>query len=296
MSHLIEHYLDTSWSEKGLSDQSLSAYLSDLMAFESWLQQHYQTQISEATASEIGKYLGYLLNQKQNSVQTIARLVSCLRGFYKWLLRQQHISANPMAVIESPKLPQQLPGTLSEHQVEAILAEPDVDNPIELRDKAMLELLYACGLRVSELVSIRLSQINLRQGSVRIIGKGSRERLVPMSEQAASWLSTYISHSRSGFQRGTATDAVFLSNRGKKMSRQAFWYRLKLYVERAAIETSVSPHSLRHAFATHLLNHGADLRALQMLLGHSDLSTTQIYTHVATDHLKKLHRQHHPRG
>jgi integrase/recombinase XerD len=223
-------------------------------------------------------------------------MMSSLRGFYGYLVINKQISSDPMALLESPKLARKLPDSLSEDDIDRLLSEPNEEDPIECRDKAMLELLYATGLRVSELVGLTMEQISLRQGLVRIVGKGGKERLVPLGELAVTEVESYLKYARTELLKGKQSDVLFPSKRAQQMTRQTFWHRIKLYALRANIATAISPHTLRHAFATHLLNHGADLRVVQLLLGHSDLSTTQIYTHVATARLASLHSEHHPRG
>jgi integrase/recombinase XerD len=228
--------------------------------------------------------------------RTTARLLSSLRRFYGYLVREEKIKSDPTALIDSPKIGRPLPKSLTEEQVEKLLQSPDVATHYGLRDRAMLETLYATGLRVSELVGLTLSQVSLTQGVVRVIGKGDKERLVPLGEEAITWISRYLAEGRPKLVRSRSTDALFTTARGGPMTRQAFWHNLKVHTRTADIQTALSPHTLRHAFATHLLNHGADLRVVQMLLGHADLSTTQIYTHVAQARLKTLHEMHHPRG
>ena len=224
-------------------------------------------------------------------------MLSSLRRFFQYCYREKLRTDDPTIQLAAPKLPARLPKDLSESQVDDLLAAPDVTDPLELRDKAMLEVLYACGLRVTELVSLSLPDVSLRQGVIRVIGKGNKERLVPMGEEAVYWLEVYLAQARPSLLNGQAADVLFPSKLGRQMTRQTFWHRIKHYAVVAGIATEkLSPHVLRHAFATHLLNHGADLRVVQMLLGHSDLSTTQIYTHVATERLRTLHQQHHPRG
>ncbi|MFQ6370864.1 site-specific tyrosine recombinase XerD [Shewanella sp. YIC-542] len=291
---LIEGFLDELWSTKGLSDNTLSAYRSDLLHFDAYLQQR-QLSLLAAGRDVIQDYLG-LRYDNGAAKSSSARLLSSLRRFYGFLLIRQLIGDDPMALIASPKLPRKLPDTLSEADVEALLAEPDGDDTLEGRDKAMLELLYATGLRVTELVGLTLEQISLRQGLVRITGKGGKERLVPMGEVAIDVVSRYLKLQRAALLVAGQSDVLFPSSRGRMMTRQTFWYRIKLYAQRAGISKALSPHTLRHAFATHLLNHGADLRVVQLLLGHSSLSTTQIYTHVANARLQALHAEHHPRG
>ncbi|NOY61929.1 MAG: site-specific tyrosine recombinase XerD [Gammaproteobacteria bacterium] len=291
---IIDNFLDAIWMENGLSDNTLSAYRHDLQALASWLQCSDLTLVA-ARRHELSEYLGARL-QKGSSSRSMARLLSSMRRFYQHLLREKTISEDPSARIESPKLGRPLPKALTEQEVEQLLAAADVGDPLGLRDRAMLELLYACGLRVSELISLTALQINLRQGVIRVTGKGNKERLVPMGEEAILWLQRYAAEARSELLHGRISDALFVTRRGGAMTRQAFWHMVKRHARQAAINKTLSPHTLRHSFATHLLNHGADLRALQMLLGHSDLSTTQIYTHVAKERLKEIHAQHHPRG
>ncbi|MGK0499718.1 MAG: integrase/recombinase XerD [Oceanicoccus sp.] len=294
-SPVIDNYLDAIWMEKGLSPNTLSSYRRDLLLFNRWLQQNAGPSLLKVQAATIQSYLAFCLQQKK-SQRTTARLLSCLRGFYQYHLRESLLSIDPSQNIASPKLPLPLPKSLSEEEVESLLAAPDVELPLELRDRAMLELLYASGLRVTELVTLRLGQVNMSQGVVRVMGKGSKERLVPTGEEALFWLRRYLEQARPLLLGGKMSDVLFPSKRGTVMTRQTFWHRIKIYAQRAAIDKPLSPHTVRHAFATHLINHGADLRVVQLLLGHSDLSTTQIYTHVARERMKELHAQHHPRG
>lgn len=291
---LINAFLDSSWMEKGLSTHTQESYRRDLSQFAIWLNCHTDG-LMTADSAAIQRFLEFRFQQKLSS-RTSARFLSCLRGFYRYLLRENLLKENPVALIENPKLGKPLPKSLTESDVEALLAAPDVENPIGLRDRTMLEVLYACGLRVSELVGLNMSQINLRQNVVRIIGKGSKERLVPMGEEAAIWLERYLREARPVLLNNIPDEIVFPSTRAQPMTRQTFWYRIKYWAEVAGIKAELSPHTLRHAFATHLLNHGADLRVVQLLLGHSDLSTTQIYTHVAKLRMKQQHALHHPRG
>ena len=291
----IERYIDAMWMEKGLSDNSLSSYRRDLRQFHEWLAKNKDSTIVKADRSSLQAYLGARLQQGQ-SPRSTARFMSCARGFYHYLLREGRLTADPTLDVDSPKLGRPLPKSLSEQDVDKLLQAPDLDIALEFRDRTMLELLYACGLRVSELTSLQLSQVSVNQGVVRVFGKGSKERLVPMGEEALLWLQRYMAGPRSELLKGSPCDAVFPSRRGRQMTRQTFWYRIKIYAQRAGIKSELSPHTLRHAFATHLLNHGADLRVVQLLLGHSDLSTTQIYTHVAKQRMQELHAQHHPRG
>ncbi|WP_049629228.1 site-specific tyrosine recombinase XerD [Cellvibrio sp. pealriver] len=291
---LINEYLDNIWMEKGLSDNTQESYRRDLEQFAGWVAAQKRKLIS-ADAVLLQTYLDFRLQQKLSS-RTSARFLSCVRGFYRYLLREGRISESPVALVENPKLSRSLPKSLSEFDVEALLAAPDLSDPLGLRDRTMLEVLYACGLRVSELVELNMPQINLRQNVIRVVGKGSKERLIPMGEEAAAWLARYLREARPVLLNNLPDEVVFPSNRGQPMTRQTFWYRIKHWAMVAGIKKQLSPHTLRHAFATHLLNHGADLRVVQLLLGHSDLSTTQIYTHVANLRMKQQHQLHHPRG
>ena len=291
----IERYIDAMWMEKGLSDNTLSSYRRDLRQFNDWLVKNKHSSVTRADRSSLQAYLGARLEQGK-SPRSTARFMSCVRGFYHYLLREGRLTVDPTLDVDSPKLGRPLPKSLSEAEVERLLNAPDLDEALEFRDRTMLELLYACGLRVTELTSLQMVQVSLNQGVVRVFGKGSKERLVPMGEEALSWLQRYMAGPRAELLKGIPSDVVFPSRRGTQMTRQTFWYRIKIYAQRAGIKNSLSPHTLRHAFATHLLNHGADLRVVQMLLGHSDLTTTQIYTHVAKQRMQELHAQHHPRG
>ncbi len=292
---LIERFVDALWLEQGLSERTRASYQSDLQLFARWLRTGSDRRLTKVRRGDILQYLSAGM-QRGDKSSTAARRLSCLRRFYRYLLREGSVVTDPTLQIDSPRLMRALPKVLSEADVEALLDAPDLAEPIGLRDKAMLEVLYGCGLRVSELVKLSMDQVNLRQGVVRIIGKGSKERLVPLGEEAIDWMARYLREGRADLLAGRWSDAVFPGNRGTAMSRQAFWYRIKHYAQQANIRASLSPHTLRHAFATHLLNHGADLRVVQMLLGHADLSTTQIYTHVARQRLQDLHARHHPRG
>ena len=289
---LIDLFLDASWSEQGLSENTLSAYGSDLLIFAEFLA---AKSMLDVHGSDISQFMAVRFEHGV-SRRSAARMLSALRQFYRYLVREGQIKVDPTTHIEPPQLGRPLPVSLSEDDVEKLLAAPDETLVLGCRDRTMLELLYATGLRVSELISLRFEQISLRQGAVRIVGKGNKERLVPVGEQALSWLEQYISTAREVILAGRQSDFLFITHRGSAMSRQAFWYLIKRYAGVAGITKSLSPHTLRHAFATHLLNHGADLRVVQLLLGHSDLSTTQIYTHIAQERLKELHQQFHPRG
>ncbi len=291
----IERYIDAMWMEKGLSDNTLNSYRRDLRQFNDWLAKYKKSTVLRADRADLQAYLGARLQQGQSQRST-ARFMSCVRGFYRYLLREGRVTVDPTLDVDSPRLGRPLPKSLSEQDVEKLLQAPDLEDPLEFRDRTMLELLYACGLRVTELTTLRLVQVSLNQGVVRVFGKGSKERLVPMGEEALLWLQRYLAGPRAELLRGLPCDVMFPSRRGSQMTRQAFWYRIKIYARRAGISRELSPHTLRHAFATHLLNHGADLRVVQMLLGHSDLTTTQIYTHVAKQRMQELHARHHPRG
>ena len=277
---------------EGLSRHSVAGYLSDLQRLARWASPRPLLALDQA---DLARYLETLAAEGLHP-RSRARFLSALRRFYRFHLAQQRLGADPTLNLESPKLGRPLPKDLSEAEVEALLAAPLVETPLGLRDRAMLELLYACGLRVSELVGLRVDQPNLRGGFLRVTGKGAKERLVPMNDTAMDWLARYVEAARPQLLAGSGSEALFPSREGEFMTRQAFWYRIKLLGQAAGITRALSPHTLRHAFATHLLNHGADLRVVQMLLGHSDLSTTQIYTHVANARLQELHARHHPRG
>ena len=291
---LLEKYLDALWLEKGLSNNTLASYRNDLKQLQLWAEKNGLALIA-LRQNHLQAFLADRF-EKSFSSRSTARFLSCIRGFFTYLLRENLISEDPVALIDSPKLGRPLPKTLTERDVEKLLEAPDIETAIGLRDRTMLEVIYACGLRVSELVGIEVPMVNLRQGVLRVTGKGSKERLIPLGEEASDWLQRYLKNGRPDLMKGVPGTAVFPSNRGKAMTRQAFWHRLKQYAIVAGIDKPLSPHTLRHAFATHLLNHGADLRVVQLLLGHADLSTTQIYTHVAQERMKSLHQQHHPRG
>ncbi|NTS75448.1 site-specific tyrosine recombinase XerD [Catenovulum sp. SM1970] len=289
----LDDFIEHLWIELGLSQNTMAAYKRDLNQFNHYLI-HQKIALLDVQELDVSAYLVHLYD-KNIGARSVARKLSCLRKFYSYLLLEKQINHDPCANIDSPKQAKPLPKTLSEKDVEALLEAPNVDDDIELRDKAMLELLYACGLRVTELVSLQLEQINLRQGVIRVTGKGNKERLVPMGEEAAEWLAQYIKYARPNLI-AAGHNVVFASKRGQQMTRQTFWHRIKYYAVQAGIRSDLSPHTLRHAFATHLVNHGADLRVVQTLLGHSDLSTTQIYTHIAKERLQSIHAEHHPRA
>jgi len=292
---LIDRFLDAFWSERGVSRNTLASYDRDLRLLCHWLDERGAS-MEQATRVELLEYLAVRV-QEGAKAATTARLLSSVRRFYRWQVRENMRKDDPTAQIEAPKQGRHLPNTLSEEEVEALLQAPDTGNAHGLRDRAMLELLYATGLRVSELVGIRLSELSLSHGVIRITGKGNKERLVPIGEEAHDWIQTYLRDARPTLMQGKdIAEHVFVTTRGSGMTRQMFWVMIQRYALAGGIVRHISPHTLRHAFATHLLNHGADLRVVQMLLGHSDLSTTQIYTHVAQARLQDLHREHHPRG
>lgn len=293
---LISQFSDAIWLEDGLGEKTRQAYASDLARLSGWLEQQPGAPgLRSAKRTDLLAWMSRGLAEGLKT-STAARRLSGIRRFYRYLLREGLIAEDPTLRIDSPKLPRRLPDNLTEADVEALLTEPDPEIPLELRDRAMLEILYGCGLRVSELTGLTVDRVNLRQGVVRISGKGGKDRLVPLGEEAIDWLLSYMKEARPELLKGKSSDALFPGNRASAMTRQTFWYRIKHYAVRAGIRKHLSPHTLRHAFATHLLNHGADLRVVQMLLGHSDLSTTQIYTHVARQRLQDLHQAHHPRG
>jgi integrase/recombinase XerD len=288
---LIDAFVDTLWLEDGLSANSLAAYRRDLVALARELPGR---SLASATETDLRSY--FARAHASSRVSTANRRLATFRRFFRWALRESHVRADPSLRLPTARRPARFPVTLSEAQVEALLAAPDIATAHGLRDRAMFELLYATGLRVSELVGLRLIELSLNDGLVRIVGKGSKERIVPLGEEARAWTERYLRESRPVLLAGRSDDAVFVTQQGAGMSRQMFWKLIKRYALLADIRAPLSPHGLRHAFATHLLNHGADLRVVQMLLGHADISTTQIYTHVARERLKSLHARHHPRG
>ncbi len=292
---MIEGFADTLWMERGLSANTLAAYQSDLRAFAVWLARDRDRELVQACRADLLDYLT-VLAQSGRKPRSAARLLSCLRQFYGHLLRQGLIGEDPSARVDPPRLGRPLPTTPTETEVETLLAAPDASEPRGHRDRTMLEVLYASGLRVTELVSLTPQSVSLTQGVVRVTGKGNKERLVPLGEEASGWLAEYVRGPRLMLLGGRVSDYLFPTARSECITRQAFWQLIKRYALEAGITKSLSPHTLRHAFATHLLNHGADLRVVQMLLGHSDLSTTQIYTHVARERLQQLHTRHHPRA
>jgi len=293
----IDQFLDSLWLERGLSRNTLDSYRHDLQLVEAFLNDMDIT-LGEASYVNLSDYFSFRLNSdKEYKNSSTARLMSALRRYYQYLCREKIREDDPSAKLQSPKTIKPLPKSLSESEVDGLLSSPDLSDMVQFRDKAMLELLYATGLRVSELVGLHVEQVNLQQGVVRITGKGNKTRLVPLGEESLYWLERYLDEARPELLKGMSSDILFPSRRGNVMVRQTFWHRIKFYAQVCGIDKdALSPHVLRHAFATHLLNYGADLRVVQMLLGHSDLSTTQIYTHIAQDRLKDLHHEHHPRS
>jgi len=290
----IDRFLDAVWMERGLSPNTLAAYRADLTALERWLDEHQ----SDLIAAGRGDLLSFMASRVQAGARprSTARQLSSFRRFYRYLVREGVLREDPTAQIAMPKVGRSLPRSLTEEEVEALLAAPTVSDPLGHRDRTMLEVLYATGLRVSELVSLKLTSVNLNQGVLRIVGKGDRERLIPLGEEAVQWIHQFLQGPRVEILLERQTDYLFPTRRGDRMTRQAFWHIIKRYARKAGVQKELSPHTLRHAFATHLLNHGADLRVVQMLLFFNDTATTEIYTHVARERLKDLHSQHHPRG
>ena len=291
----LDRFCDALWLEDGLSPRSLESYRRDLTQLFAWLapQGIAPDQIQR---DRIQAFLAHRTLDEGIAARSLARQLTAIKRFHRWLLREGRRTDDPTLTVEAPRLPKPLPKTLTEAEVEALLAAPDVDTPLGLRDKAMLEALYAAGFRVSELVGLPLAAVSLTDGVARVMGKGRKERLVPLGEDAREWIARYASDARPGLLKGKGSEALFVTERGGPMTRQMFWYLIKRHALHAGIRSPLSPHTLRHAFATHLLNHGADLRVVQMLLGHADIATTQIYTHVAKERLKRLHAEHHPRG
>jgi integrase/recombinase XerD len=291
----IDNFCDALWLEDGLAKATLSSYRSDLGRLALWLANNAHEALLDLREETLTAFIAHLARQMRATSQ--ARYLSTLRRFYRWQIGRGRIVADPTLKLANPSRPSRLPKVMSEKQVEALLAAPDLDTPLGRRDRAMLETIYATGLRVSELVGLKLHEVNFDMGVVRVFGKGSKERLVPLGEEAIDWLRRYLAEGRPALLDKRQSDDLFVTTRGAAMSRQAFWQLIKRYALHAGIDPArLSPHVLRHAFATHLLNHGADLRVVQLLLGHSDISTTQIYTHVARERLKSLHAVHHPRG
>jgi integrase/recombinase XerD len=293
---LLDEFSDALWLEDGLSRNTLESYRRDLNKFAEWLAKQRGCGLPDATHADIQGFLAHLMGGQKAKATSTSRAISSLKRLYRYLLRQNKVAADPTLQIATPKLPRSLPKSLTEEDVELLLNAPDVDAPLGMRDRTMLEVLYASGLRVSELVGLSVAQVSLDMGVTRVMGKGSKERLVPLGEEALDWVKKYLVEARPALLSGKVSDALFVTQQGSAMTRQMFWYLIKKHAKHGGLHKPLSPHTLRHAFATHLLNHGADLRVVQMLLGHSDISTTQIYTHVARERLKALHAMHHPRG
>ena len=291
----IDNFCDALWLEDGLAKATLDSYRSDLGRLAGWLAEHGHEALLDSRETTLTAFIAHLARQTRASSQ--ARYLSTLRRFYRWQVGRGRLVSDPTLKLANPSLPSRLPKVMSEKQVESLLDAPDLDTPLGLRDRAMLETIYATGLRVSELVNLKLHEVGLADGVLRALGKGSKERLVPLGQLAIDWITRYLHEARPDILHGQQSDALFVTARGGAMTRQAFWQLIKRYALVAGIDPArLSPHVLRHAFATHLLNHGADLRVVQLLLGHADISTTQIYTHVARERLKSLHAEHHPRG
>jgi integrase/recombinase XerD len=295
-AELLDEFSDALWLEDGLSRNTLESYRRDLNKFSSWLAEQRGCGLLATTHADIQGFLAFLVSKQKARATSTSRAISSLKRLFRYLLRQNRITVDPTLQIATPKLPRSLPKSLTEEDVELLLNAPDVETPLGMRDRTMLEVLYATGLRVSELVNLSVAQVSLDMGVTRVMGKGSKERLVPLGEESLDWVRRYLVEARPALLAGRMSDALFVTQRSDAMTRQMFWYLIKKHAKHGGLHKALSPHTLRHAFATHLLNHGADLRVVQMLLGHSDISTTQIYTHVARERLKQLHSQHHPRG
>ncbi|MFZ3321299.1 MAG: site-specific tyrosine recombinase XerD [Usitatibacter sp.] len=295
-SRVLDRFADGLWLNDGLARNTLESYRRDMSQLAAWLGESQGKTLLEAQSADLQRHLAWQIDTRHAKPRTTSRLVSSLKRFYQFALREGLRGDDPAAELDSPKLPRSLPKTLSEEEVEALLGAPDVETAQGVRDRAMLETLYASGLRVSELVGLKGVQVSLDMNVIRILGKGSKERLTPLGEEAADWIARYQREARPRLLGARKSDALFVTARGGPMTRQSFWGLVKRYAAAAGIHRAISPHTLRHAFATHLINHGADLRVVQLLLGHADISTTQIYTHVARERLKALHRKHHPRG
>jgi integrase/recombinase XerD len=291
---LIDRFIDALWVEDGLAPLTLAAYRRDLGLFAAWQEQASDRTLEHTQESDLLAYMS--ARHAATRATTANRRLTVFKRFFRWALREHLCTADPTLKLLAARQPMRVPKTLSEAQVEALLAAPDPDSPLGLRDRTMMELMYASGLRVSELVGLKTVHVGLNEGALRVTGKGSKERLVPFGEEAHGWLRRYLADARSAILRGQVSDALFVTVRGGPMTRQMFWVLIKRHALQAGVQVPLSPHTLRHAFATHLLNHGADLRAVQMLLGHADISTTTIYTHVARERLRQLHARHHPRG
>ena len=295
-AELLDQFCDTLWLEDGLSRNTLDSYRRDINKFIAWCLSERRNSLLHITHADIQGYLADQMNQHKAKSSSMGRNLSSLKRLFRYLVRQGLIDADPTLQIDAPKLPRALPKTLTEQDVDLLLEAPDTDTALGIRDRAMLEVLYATGLRVSELVGLRIAQVSMDMGVLKVMGKGSKERLVPMGEVSLDYLRNYVDSARPELLSGKLSDDLFVTAHGVSMTRQMFWYLIKKYSKKIGLNKPISPHTLRHAFATHLLNHGADLRVVQMLLGHADISTTQIYTHVARERLKQLHSKHHPRG
>ncbi len=293
---ILDEFIDTLWLEDGLSRNTLDSYRRDLQKYANWLRESQQKNLLEADQGDMQAFLADVVITQKAKATTSSRLISSLKRFYRFQYRQGSISKDPSLQVSPPKLPRTLPKSLTEAEVEVLLHAPDITTILGIRDRTMLELLYASGLRVSELVGLEVAQVGLNEGVLRVMGKGSKERLIPVGEVALDWLGKYLGGARLEILSGQITSKLFVTKRGAGLTRQMFWYLVRHYSKLNNINKNISPHVLRHAFATHLLNHGADLRVVQLLLGHADISTTQIYTHVARERLKSLHQKHHPRG
>ena len=291
---LLDEFCDALWLEDGLSRNTLESYRRDLELFAAWLQTRRAAALLDTTHLDLLDFLSHQARRVKSS--TASRHLSSFKRFFRYAVRQGNIKLDPTLQIDAPKIPRTLPKSLTEADVDALLNAPKTSDVLGLRDRTMLEVLYATGLRVSELITLTVAGVSLDMGVVRVMGKGNKERLVPLGEEALTWIQRYLTGTRAGLLNGRVSDAMFVTQRGVAMTRQAFWHLVKRYALQAGLKTLPSPHTLRHAFATHLLNHGADLRVVQLLLGHADISTTQIYTHVARERLKQLHAKHHPRG
>ncbi|MDW7604322.1 MAG: site-specific tyrosine recombinase XerD [Candidatus Nitrotoga sp.] len=295
-NNILDKFCDSLWLEDGLSRNTLESYRRDLRKFISWIEEKSNSTLLEATHANIQDFLAYLVTEKKEKASSTSRSISSLKRLFRYLLRQELILADPTLKIITPKIPRNLPTILTEQDVEALLGGPNINTHLGMRDRTMLEVLYASGLRVSELVGLSTTQVSLEMGVIRVIGKGKKERLVPLGEESLNWLNHYLTNARPALLGDRLNAAMFVTQRGAAMTRQTFWYLIKRHAKNGGLHKALSPHTIRHAFATHLLNHGADLRVVQILLGHKDISTTQIYTHIARERLKQLHALHHPRG
>jgi integrase/recombinase XerD len=293
---LLDQFADSLWLSDGLAKNTIESYRRDVGQLAAWLRATKRPSLADAATHDLQAFLAHRVEDKKSSPKSTARLTSAIKKFYQYLIRERLLDIDASATLESPKLTRGVPKSLSEANVDALIAAPDVNTPLGLRDRAMIEMLYAAGLRVTELVTLKVSQVSLDMNVVRVIGKGDRERLVPIGQEAADWIRRYLAEARGEILGEQKSPDLFVTHRGGAMTRQMFWHTIKTHAFRAGIYTPISPHTLRHAFATHLINHGADLRVVQLLLGHADITTTEIYTHVARERMKALHQTHHPRG